>query len=389
MRSLEREIETAIERKEKRKSRLAPGEKIKLSRVTLEKILETAVEYGASDIFLSDQRPVVFKILGNFYESEEKLPDKTVRTFFAQQLEQARKEMERKLPPAQRRFGLPPLLQADFRLDFSEDAFFRVNYYRAFGRDCAVFRLLKKTVRDLSEINVAPQYEEVLKEKDGLVVISGPTGSGKTTTLSAILNRLIQMRVGHYITLEDPIELYLRPVPGAVISQRELGKDVESFEEGLKAAMREAPDVVLVGETRDYPTLKLATHLAETGHLVFTTFHANNCIETIIRLSATVPENDTYVRFALVFSLKYVLSQRLVRTVDGQMVPICEFLPIREEVRSFILRRKFQELKSLFESYGGLTFTRHLREQMKRFEILPRDIEITKRLSSVQGGDFL
>ncbi len=203
---------------------------------------------------------------------------------------------------------------------------FRVNIYRQNGCYAMVMRQLQAQVPSLKVLQLPPVFQEVIKEKNGLVFVTGATGSGKTTTLAAKLNEINQNHEIHIVTLEDPIE-FLHPHLKATFSQRELGRDFYTFPDGMRAALRQAPKVILVGEIRDRETMEAALALAGTGHLCIATLHANNCAETLDRIINMFPR-DQHNQIFLDLSqyLRAILSQRLVLAKNGKRVAASEVM---------------------------------------------------------------
>ena len=194
---------------------------------------------------------------------------------------------------------------------------FRVNIYKQNGNFAMVLRRLQSKIPTLDALNLAPVFREVIKEKTGLIFLTGGTGSGKTTTLAALLNEINQNDEIHIVTLEDPIE-FLHPHKKATFSQRELGRDFFNFPDGLRAALRQAPKIIFVGEIRDRDTMEIALTAGETGHLVLSTLHTISAGQTINRiLGMFTKDEEQQVRERLVGSLRYVISQRLVPKKGG------------------------------------------------------------------------
>src|SRR5256714_13593229 len=189
---------------------------------------------------------------------------------------------------------------------------FRVNIYKQNGRHAMVWRRCRSQIPTLDGLSLPPVFREIVKEKDGIILLTGGTGTGKTTTLAAMLNELNETQEIHIVTLEDPIEFF-HTHRKAAISQRELGKDFPNFADGLRAALRQAPKAILVGEIRDRETLEIAMTASETGHIVFSTLHTVNAGQTINRILGMFSREEAQqVRQRLAATLRYVISQRLV-----------------------------------------------------------------------------
>src|SRR5205085_1684238 len=194
---------------------------------------------------------------------------------------------------------------------------FRVNIFKQNGRHAIVMRKLQSNVPTLEKLALPPIFREIVKEKDGIILLTGGTGTGKTTTLAAMINELNETQEIHIVTLEDPIEFF-HTHRKAALSQRELGKDFPNFADGLRAALRQAPKAILVGEIRDRETLEIAMTASETGHLVFSTLHTINAGQTVNRIVGMFSrEDEQQVRQRLAATLRYVVSQRLVSKIGG------------------------------------------------------------------------
>jgi twitching motility protein PilT len=203
---------------------------------------------------------------------------------------------------------------------------FRVNIYKQNGNFAMVLRKLNTQIPSIEKLKLAPVFHEVIKEKNGIIFVTGGTGSGKTTTLAALLNEVNQSGEVHVVTLEDPIE-FMHPHIKATFSQREMGRDFFSFADGLRAALRQAPKIILVGEIRDRETMEIALTAAETGHVVFSTLHTISAGQTINRvLGMFDTEEEKQVRERLAETLRYVVSQRLVPKKSGGRLLVTELL---------------------------------------------------------------
>jgi twitching motility protein PilT len=203
---------------------------------------------------------------------------------------------------------------------------FRVNIYRQNGNYAMVLRRLASQIPSLDKLGLAPAFYEIIKEKTGLIFVTGGTGSGKTTTLAALLNEVNQQNECHVVTLEDPVE-FLHPQLKATLSQRELGRDFYTFPEGLRAALRQAPKIILVGEIRDRDTMEIALTAGETGHVVYSTLHTISAGQTINRILGMFSrDEEQQVRERLAGSLRYIVSQRLVPKKEGGRLLVTELM---------------------------------------------------------------
>ena len=213
---------------------------------------------------------------------------------------------------------------------------FRVNIYRQNGNYAMVLRRLQTQIPSLDKLNMTPVFREVIKEKTGIIFVTGGTGSGKTTTLAAMLNEINQHNEVHIVTLEDPIE-FLHPHLKSTFSQRELGRDYFTFPDGLRAALRQAPKIIFVGEIRDRDTMEIALTAAETGHVVYSTLHTISAGQTINRvLGMFTQEEEKQVRERLAETLRYVISQRLAPKVGGGRILITELMGASMRTREAI-----------------------------------------------------
>lgn len=230
---------------------------------------------------------------------------------------------------------------------------YRFNVFREMNRHAIALRRLDRTFRAFNELGLPDRLADFCEERDGLVIVSGPTGSGKSTTLATMLNRINQTKNGHIVTIEDPVE-FVHASNQCLVRQRQVGRDAKSFNDALVEALRQDPDVILVGEMRDVDTMRTALRAAETGHLVFTTLHAGNCAGAVERMIAVFPaEEQPGVRHQLALVLRGVCAQHLLPTVDGQgRVPAVELLVNTTAVANLISTGRSQQIDSLIETGG-------------------------------------
>jgi twitching motility protein PilT len=246
-----------------------------------------------------------------------------------------------------------------------EIARFRVNIFRQNGRHAIVMRKLQSEIPTLEKLSLPPIFREIIKEKNGIVVVTGGTGSGKTTTLAAMLNELNRTQEIHILTLEDPIE-FLHPHRLAAFNQRELGKDFPNFADGLRAALRQAPKVILVGEIRDRETMEIAMTASETGHLVLSTLHTINAGQTINRILGMFSrEEEQQLRQRLTETMRYVVSQRLVPRTTGGRLLVTEIMGNSLRTRETILYgeaegKTFQDIIEAGSTGGWHSFDQSL-----------------------------
>jgi twitching motility protein PilT len=252
---------------------------------------------------------------------------------------------------------------------------FRVNIYKEKNRPAIVMRKLQPNAPSLSELNLPPIFGEIGKEKNGIVFITGATGSGKTTTLAALVNELNHTLPIHIVTLEDPIE-FIHKHAVAAISQRELGRDFYSFAQGLRSALRQAPKVILLGEIRDRETMEIALTAAETGHLVFTTLHTINAGQTINRiLGFFTKDEEEQLRYRLSDTVRYIVSQRLVPKIDGGRLLVSEVLGSNLRTRETIRYgesegKTFQEIIDASTAFGWHSFDHCLLKALEENKVV-------------------
>ena len=242
---------------------------------------------------------------------------------------------------------------------------FRVNIFKQRGRQAIVMRRLQSEIPTLETLELPPVFREIIKERTGLVFVTGGTGSGKTTTLAAMLNELNCTQRIHIVTLEDPVE-FVHLHQRALFHQRELGKDFPDFARGLRAALRQAPKVILVGEIRDRETMEIAITAAETGHVVFTTLHTINAGQTINRILGMFgKDEEQLLRQRLADTLRYVVSQRLVTRIGGGRLLLTEIMGSSMRTREALLygeseNRTFQEIIEAGSTLGWHSFDQSL-----------------------------
>jgi twitching motility protein PilT len=247
---------------------------------------------------------------------------------------------------------------------------FRVNIFKQNGRHAIVMRKLQSDIPTLAKLGLPPIFREIVKEKDGIILLTGGTGTGKTTTLAAMINELNETQEIHIVTLEDPIEFF-HTHRKAAISQRELGKDFPNFADGLRAALRQAPKAILVGEIRDRETLEIAMTASETGHVVFSTLHTINAGQSINRILGMFSrEEEQQVRQRLAAALRYVVSQRLVNKIDGGRLLVTEIMGSSLRTRETIVygeseNKSFHEIIEAGSSLGWHTFDQSIIDAYK------------------------
>jgi len=327
----------------------------------LGELLELAVKERASDIHFKPGNPPVFRIDGMLYRQDQypKLSIEDVETLA--------KEI---LPPRHLK-RLEDNLQAECGYGVAGLGRFRVSVYQQRGTVCIVMRHIPTRVPSIEELNLPLILRDLALERRGLILVTGTTGSGKSTTLAAMIEHINLNRTANIITIEDPIEFLFRDKM-SIISQREVGTDVEDFHTALRSSLRQDPDVIMVGEMRDLETMETALAAAETGHLVLSTLHTLDAPETVNRIiSVFPPYHQRQIRIQLSSVFKAVISMRLVRRKGGGRVPAVEILISTPAVREAILvPEKFKTLRTLIaeghSQYGMQTFDQSLFDLYQR-----------------------
>ncbi len=240
--------------------------------------------------------------------------------------------------------------ELDLVYPFDDKMRFRVNIFYQMNGISAVFRVIPLEIPNLESLKLPEVINDMVEKERGIVLVTGVTGSGKSTTLAAMINEINKTRKKHIITIEDPIE-FVHKDNECIINQRSVGQDTLSFANALKSALREDPDIILVGEMRDIETINLALHAADTGHLVFSTLHTIDAKETINRIISTFPtEEQNRVRLSLASSIQGIISQRLVKTVDGKRRAAMEVLVRTSTIEKLIMENRDSEIKDAIEN---------------------------------------
>lgn len=275
----------------------------------------------------------------------------------------------------------------DCSYSLPDEARFRVNIFRQRGQFAIVMRRLQASVPSLASLRLSPIFEDIPREKNGLVLVTGPTGSGKTTTVAALLNAVNEKQAVHVVTLEDPIEFFHQPAR-ATFNQRELGSDFQNYPDGLRAALRQAPKVILVGEMRDRATVEIALMAAETGHLVVSTLHTIDAGQSINRILGMFSlGEEKQLRLRIADSLRYVVSQRLAPKIGGGRRLLTEIMGHNLRTRETIALGE-NEIRNLYDiieassPYGWCTFDQSILNAFDAGEIS----EETARLFASKKG---
>ena len=247
-----------------------------------------------------------------------------------------------------------PLREMDFSFSIKGLGRLRANIYRQRGSFAAILRYVPFELPDAESLGIPEQVIRLGENKSGIVLITGPANSGKSTTLSCIIDRINKTKNGHIITIEDPIE-FLHRHDKCIISQREINIDTESYLDALRAALRQSPDVILLGEMRDYETISTAMTAAETGQLVLSTLHTFGAASTVDRIIDVFPINQQHqIRIQLSTVLNAVVSQQLLPTVDGRLVPAFEIMTMNSAIRTMIREEKTHQIDTILQSSPGM-----------------------------------
>lgn len=307
---------------------------------SIEAILMGAIEKNASDVHITVGKPPVYRIHGRL----DPIGEESLTPSDTEQL------VNEIITPRMKRI-LDELGEADFSYSLPAKGRFRVNAYRQRKSFCLAIRVLQPGVPNISSLGLAPCVKDLCSLPRGLVLCTGPTGSGKSTTLAAMIDLINRTRSSHIITIEDPIE-YLYRHGTCIINQREVGDDTLNFANALRASLREDPDVILLGEMRDLETISTAVTAAETGHLVFSTLHTTSAAQTIDRIIDVFPPNQQQqIRTQLASVLQAVLSQQLLPTADGRgRVLAQEVLLMNDAVKNIIRENKVHTLNTVMQT---------------------------------------
>ena len=323
-----------------------------MGRVNIDDVLRAALKAGASDIHIKTGRTPLFRIEGQL------LPVNAAPELSEEDV----KDMAYSMMNIGQRDKFESSFEMDLAYSIKDLSRFRVNVYQQRGTISIAMRAIPLNVLQFGDLNLPPVLEKVANEERGLVIVTGTTGSGKSTTLAAFVDYINSNKKRHIITVEDPLE-YVHEDKESLINQREIGIDTMSFANAMRAALREDPDAILVGELRDLETMEICLSAAETGHLVFTTLHTLDAMETINRmLTVFPPHQHNQVRYQLAQVLKAIISQRLVPTADGKnRVPAAEILIATARIKDLISdAERTREIQQAIEEgqlhYGMQTF---------------------------------
>jgi twitching motility protein PilT len=332
----------------------------------IDKLLSLAIEKQASDLHISAGMPPCMRIHGDLvWLNAQALTHETNRKLFMEIMpERNRKQLEQKQ-------------QADFVYSLGKKARFRANVYMQSRGLAGAFRMIPFDIISVEALNLTPAMIALTRMKRGLVLVTGPTGSGKSTTLASMIDLINQTRKEHIITVEDPVEFLHHPKK-CLVSQRQVGEHVNTFSDALTAALREDPDVILVGEMRDLDTISLALSAAETGHLVYGTLHTNSAAKTVDRIIDAFPsQQQEQIRTMLSESLKGVICQALLKRIDKPgRIAAFEVLLGTPALANIIREKKTQQITSLMQTgkaMGMQLMDQALLDLAKQGKIRPAD----------------
>ncbi|MDO8470439.1 MAG: type IV pilus twitching motility protein PilT [bacterium] len=325
-------------------------------------LLELTVKEQASDLHITAGHPPILRISGRLVPLEKYAvvtPEESQSFAFSIMTEDQKK-----------RFAATR--DIDFSYSYEDKGRFRVNVFVQQQTVSCALRLIPQKIQTLEELNLPPVLSQFTKLSQGFVIVTGPSGHGKSTTLASLVDQINHERAEHIVTIEDPIE-YIFADDLSVIAQREVGEDTESFSKALRATFRQDPDVIMVGEMRDSETIATALTAAETGHLVFATLHTNSAAQTLHRIvDSFSAEQQAQIRAQLSGSLRGVISQRLIPRTKGGLIPACEVLMVTPAVANLIRENKSHEIPMVIETgaeQGMVSLNRALANLVRGREI--------------------
>ena len=322
-----------------------PEEKYPLDEIHLDELLQHVIDSKGSDLHIAVGKPPCVRVHGvvkpvSAYENfRAPVVQRMIYDILTdEQIQRFENEME-----------------LDFAYTTADAAArFRVNAFKDKGALAAAMRIIPTKIPEPEDLNLPPVIMELANRPRGLMLVTGPTGSGKSTTLAAVINKINKEHQGHIITIEDPIE-FIHPHRSCVVNQREVGTDTLSFKNALRAAMREDPDVILVGEMRDNETIHLAISAAETGHLVLGTLHTNSAAESVDRMVGVFPaEQQEQIRTQLSNSIVAIVTQQLLPKVGGGRVGAIEIMIANSAIRNLIREAKAHQMVSIIQTQNGI-----------------------------------
>ncbi len=330
--------------------------------INIDQVLLEVIERGASDLHITVGAPPIIRLNGQLFPLDypKLMPQDTKEMLYAILTQEQREVLERNW-------------EYDFSYSLPGKGRFRVNIFFQRNSLSAAFRLIPVKIPSLQELNLPLVLEEFTRKPRGLVLVTGPTGSGKSTTLASLINIINETRNCHIITIEDPIE-FLHPHKKSIVNQREVGSDTKSFAQALKYVLRQDPDVILIGEMRDLETISAALTAGETGHLVFATLHTQDAPQTIERIVDVFPPyQQQQIRIQLAGVLQGVIAQQLLPTQDGKgRIVAVEVLIPTSGVRNLIREAKTHQIYTAIQTggkYGMQTMDQSLADLVRRGKI--------------------
>ena len=334
--------------------------------MTIHDLLQMLVEKQGSDIHIVPGTPPNLRVHGELF------PVEGAPILNAEQAE----TLIQPLLTQEQRDYVKVNKELDFGYQFQDKGRFRTNVYHAQGGMAVAMRLIPSEIKTIDQLELPPILHEFTKFKQGLVLLTGPTGEGKSTTLAAMIDEINQSRSEHIVTVEDPIEFVYTPAR-SVISQREINSDTLGWDIALKSVLREDPDIVLVGEMRDYETIAAAITVAETGHLVFATLHTATAAQTIDRIIDVFPAaQQGQIRQQLADTIQVVASQRLLPKIGGGRTAALEIMIANPAIRNLIREAKTYQIDNVIQTsseQGMMLFETHLQSQIQRGLIEKKD----------------
>ncbi len=352
----------------------------------IKEILEASTNAGGSDIFILPASPIKVKCHGVMTELEDfrdKLMVEDTFHLISEIYELAHREMSL----------LKEKGDDDFSFSIPQVGRFRCNAYKQRSSYAAVLRIVSFTLPDYHELNIPESIMNLSDIRKGMVLVTGPAGSGKSTTLACIIDKINHESQGHIITLEDPLE-FLHTHDKSIITQREILQDTENYDTALRAALRQAPDVILLGEMRDYETIHTALTAAETGQLLLSSLHTIGAAKTIDRIIDVFPANQqSQIRVQLSMVLKAVVSQQLVPTVDGKLIPAFEIMIVNSAIENMIREGKVYQIDNVIYqgAENGMCTMNSCLENYYKQGIISKEIAISystnpEQMSRKLGG---
>jgi len=309
--------------------------------ISIDEILTQMIEMNASDLHIVDGAPPAVRIDGEVktLETEPLTPKHTQALVYSLLTEKQKAKFE-------------ATNELDLGFGVKGLGRIRMNVYRQRGAVCAALRVIPNKFMTFEELGLPPLVWQIVRMKTGLILVTGPTGSGKSTTLASIINYLNENRTSHIVSIEDPIE-YVHPHKKCIVSQREVGSDTETFAQALKHVMRQDPDIILIGEMRDLETIEAALTVSETGHLVFATLHTPDAVQSINRIiDVFPPHQQPQIRSQLSFVLQAIFCQELMKKQGGGRTLIGEALLITPAIRNMIRDEKTEQIPSAMQAGG-------------------------------------